>query len=496
MKKKIKILMLEDNPVDAELNAMELRKNDIKFEHEIVQNKGEFVKYLHEYKPDLILADYSLPDFNASDAMDLCQQENIDIPFIIVTGAIGEMRATQLMKDGAWDYVLKENLIKLAPAVNKVLELQETKEKEKIAQKKLKQSERKYRKWSHLFKLLADNIPDLLWAKDLDKKYIFVNKAICDKLLNAKDTQEPLGKTDMFFAERERAKYPDNPGWHTFGEICRDSDQVVIDTEKTGRFDEYGNVKGEFLSLDVYKTPIWDENNEMIGIAGTARDVTEEKKIKEQQQKAQKKIEHSLREKEIMLREIYHRVKNNLQVISSLFNLESGSVDTDEDRKIFKNSSNRIKSMSLVHEMLYTSDNMAEVDFESYIRRLVQYLLNSYNVDASRIATKLDISRDIKLSLTDAIPCGLLINEIISNSIKYAFNNQDEGIIKIHMYKEGKKYVLDICDNGIGMKEDINPKQSNSVGLTLINSLTKQLQGDYELYRENGTRYKIVFSGS
>jgi|GEM_PF-6292778 len=143
----------------------------------------------------------------------------------------------------------------------------------------LRQSEQRYKQLYQMFRLMADNVPDLIWAKDMEKRFIFTNKAICEKLLNALDTEEPIGKTDMFFAQRERNSHPENPDWHTFGEICADSDSIVIESKQPQRFDEFGNVQGKFLFLDVHKAPFWDENGEMIGTVGSGRDVTREKEI-------------------------------------------------------------------------------------------------------------------------------------------------------------------------------------------------------------------------
>ena len=140
-----------------------------------------------------------------------------------------------------------------------------------------------------LMRLLCDNVPDMIWAKDLEKRYLFANKAVCSNLLNAVDTDEPIGKVDMFFAERERAQHADNPEWHTFGEICQDSDVIAMEKGIPQQFDEYGNVKGKFLFLDVHKAPFINEDGIMIGTVGSARDVTFikmlEKKIQESESK-------------------------------------------------------------------------------------------------------------------------------------------------------------------------------------------------------------------
>jgi PAS domain S-box-containing protein len=143
----------------------------------------------------------------------------------------------------------------------------------------LRESEEKHRSLSQLFRLMADNLPDMLWAKDSGKRFTFANKAICEGLLGASDTEEPIGKTDLFFAERERVARPDNPAWHNFGEICTDSDDVVMTSGKPMRFEEAGSIRGEYLVLDVNKAPIFDRNREMIGTVGSARVVTREKQL-------------------------------------------------------------------------------------------------------------------------------------------------------------------------------------------------------------------------
>jgi len=163
----------------------------------------------------------------------------------------------------------------------------------KLAGQKLKASEEQHKSLSSMFRLVSDNSEDLLWAKDLDNKYIFTNKAMCDKLLLANDTDEPIGKDDLFFARREREAHPENPEWHTFGEICANTDEVIHKEKTAKQFDEYGNVKGKFLFLDVRKAPIWDNNGKMIGVVGTARDVTNEKALENETAIASEKLKAS-----------------------------------------------------------------------------------------------------------------------------------------------------------------------------------------------------------
>jgi len=160
--------------------------------------------------------------------------------------------------------------------------------RQKDSMEMIRTSEQKYKTLYSFFRLMADNVTDMIWAKDLNGKYIFTNKAMCEKLLMAKNVEEPIGKTDMFFAERERKNHPENKDWHTFGEICGNTDKVVIKSKKPEHFDEYGNVRGKFLFLDVIKAPFWDESGQMFGTVGSARDVTKEREIESERQRFEK----------------------------------------------------------------------------------------------------------------------------------------------------------------------------------------------------------------
>ncbi len=169
----------------------------------------------------------------------------------------------------------------------------------KIPIDKLQRSEREYRELSSFLRLLADNMTDMLWAKDMERRYIFANRSICENLLSAEGTDEPIGKTDLFFALRERSTHPDDPDWHTFGELCMDSDTIVMETGEPHRFDEFGNVRGRYLHLDVRKAPIINDEGEMIGTVGSAREITREKEL----EKEQKEILEALRNRERTLRD-------------------------------------------------------------------------------------------------------------------------------------------------------------------------------------------------
>ncbi len=166
---------------------------------------------------------------------------------------------------------------------------------------------------SELLKLLTQNLPDMLWVKELNGNYVYVNQAICDGLLMAKDTNEPIGKNDIFFAMRERDAHHENPQWHTFGELCFNSDLIVIENNKPMKFEEYGNVKGKLLYLEVYKAPFYDKDGNIIGTVGAGRDITQLKKTQLDLEKSLKTLNQQRKQLESFNTELEKRVKEEME---------------------------------------------------------------------------------------------------------------------------------------------------------------------------------------
>ena len=196
----------------------------------------------------------------------------------------------------------------------------------------------------------------------------------------------------------------------------------------------------------------------------------------------------------MLLREIHHRVKNNLQVISSLLNLQSGYIEDKKSLEIFRESQNRVKSMALIHEKLYQSKELNKIEFSEYIKSLMKDLFISYNIDNERIKLKSDFE-GIYFEIDTAILGGLIINELVSNSLKHAFPDGRKGEVFIGINKiENNKYVLILKDNGIGFPENIDFRKTDSLGLQLVTTLTEQLGGVIDLNRNGYTEFKIVFN--
>ncbi len=208
---------------------------------------------------------------------------------------------------------------------------------------------------------------------------------------------------------------------------------------------------------------------------------------------AEAQIQASLQEKEVLLQEIHHRVKNNLQVISSLLDLQSQQIKEQAMLEVFRESQNRVKSMALVHEKLYQSQDFARINFAEYTQSLISYLLKAYDLNAGQINLEIAID-DITLNIDTAIPCGLIINELVSNAIKYAFPDKISGTIRINMYANiDDELTLVVEDNGVGFPCDWDFKTTQSLGIQLVNVLTKQLRGSIQLDRSSGSRFRVVF---
>ncbi|OCQ96918.1 histidine kinase [Nostoc sp. MBR 210] len=212
-----------------------------------------------------------------------------------------------------------------------------------------------------------------------------------------------------------------------------------------------------------------------------------------ERQKAERELRSALAEKEILLKEVHHRVKNNLQIVSSLLQLQSQTLIDPEVIRVFQDSQNRIDSISLIHKNLYTSPNIGQLDVVDYIQSLATSILISYQTGLERIELKTHID-PINLNIDQAIACGLIINELISNSLKHAFPNEQKGNITITLEKIPNHIKMSIQDNGVGIPNDLDWKTTSSLGLSLVYDLvTEQLEGNITLERNHGTVFNIQF---
>jgi two-component sensor histidine kinase len=244
----------------------------------------------------------------------------------------------------------------------------------------------------------------------------------------------------------------------------------------------YKNAEGKYIWLESIGQPIF-ENDRLKGFIYSSRDITE-------QREAAKFVKNSLREKKTLLKEIHHRVNNNLQIIISLLNLESRNVVDDRDLELFAESQNRVRSMAMIHEKLYNSENLSSINFSDYLKTLLTNLIYENSKNFTNVDLELDIDEKIEFNIETSVPCGLIINEVVSNSLKHAFPSGRSGKITVEMHQEREEYVLIVGDDGIGFREK---PENKTLGLILINSLVDQLDAELEFLEGEGTFYKIRF---
>ncbi|MFO7980802.1 MAG: histidine kinase dimerization/phosphoacceptor domain -containing protein, partial [Candidatus Aminicenantes bacterium] len=244
--------------------------------------------------------------------------------------------------------------------------------------------------------------------------------------------------------------------------------------------------KGNPKWWGVQISPIRDAGGKVDKLLSVSRNITKQKKALEQIQKA-------LKEKNVMLQEIHHRVKNNMQIISSLLNLQSRNITDQKALESFRICRNRIKAMALIHESLYESQDFAEVDFASYIKKMTTHLFAAQRSLSDRINIKMDVE-NIFLDINKAIPVGLIINELVSNAFAHGFPGKKKGSVSIKMKAEGKEsYNLVVSDTGVGLPKKYDWKNPITLGIQLVSDLVKQIDGTLDIRREKGTKVKIQF---
>jgi two-component sensor histidine kinase len=247
------------------------------------------------------------------------------------------------------------------------------------------------------------------------------------------------------------------------------------------------DAKGEIRWVEFSNKAFFSEDGIIQQIQSVGRDINDRKR-------AEKAIQTSLAEKEVLLREIYHRTKNNLQVVCSLLNLQSARVSDPQILQAFQDTGNRIRSMSLVHEKLYQSKDLSHIDLKDYIKDLAHSLLLNYQMESGKISLQLDL-QSVIVNIDTTMPCGLMLNEIISNAIKHAFPGGRKGTISIFLSSsEDGDIELRVADDGVGLPSELDIWNTDSLGLKLINNLAEsQLQGKLAVRREQGTEFRLLF---
>jgi len=450
----LSVLILEDRPEDAELMILELRRNGFKPAWQRVDSESDYLTRL-QTPPDIILSDYHMPQMDAPRALELLQERHLDIPFIVVSGAIGEDAAVAMIRQGATDYLLKDRLKRLGPAVRNAFSEQQTRRQKRMAERALQASEARFHSFMNISPVLAS-------IKDPEGRVLYRN-AECETKLN--QDLWPAGVAAKI----------------------RNNDLSVIRTGESSRVvEEVPAVNGDVRHLLSFRFPFADAAGCPL-LGEVSVDITE-------QMRTEKALATALAAKDVLLKEVHHRVKNNLQIISSLLNMQTELLADPAMIGIFRESQQRVQAMAMIHERLYGQDDVERLDFSDYVEGLAHDLFFAYGVDSERVRLQLQLE-PVSLDLNQAIPCGLILNELLTNSLKYAFQEDQDGQISINLRSTNNSQVtLQVADNGIGLPEDFDPTTSNSLGLKIVTILTRQLRGTLNQKPAPGTEFTLTFA--
>lgn len=345
-------------------------------------------------------------------------------------------------------------------------ELQQEIAERKRAEEELAKKEKRYR-------TLFDLSPSGILLEDIDGNIIDANPAFCESF--AYTREEIIGEKVHMFSHPDVVHQVDgNIEKLLLGKVLKHTEKSI---KKDGTIC--------YMNLNEKKIPLPGGRD---GILCITEDITEQKKMEEQ-------LKTSLKEKEVLLKEIHHRVKNNLQIISSLLSLQSGYIEDDKALQVFKNCRERVRTMGLVHEELYRSRSLSSIDFKEYINRLISHLLDSYSLNPGQVQLKMEIEEAF-FDIGTTIPLGLILNELITNSLKHAFPDNKEGELYIYLGKsKDDKFdqTLVVGDTGVGLSKEIDFRKNNSFGMLLVNTLVKQLRGVISCETETGTRFTVKF---
>jgi PAS domain S-box-containing protein len=323
-----------------------------------------------------------------------------------------------------------------------------------------------------LVQAIIDGTTDAIFVKDLRGRYVMINAAGAQFF--GKPVQEILGQDDTALFS------PDTAAAIIAG------DRRVLRSGITQTYEDVGTSMGITRTYLSTKGIYRDRQGTVIGLFGISRDITERKQTDE-------RIKASLHEKEVLLKEIHHRVKNNLQIISSLLSLQTRYLKVPQAQHALEDSKNRVKSIALLHELLYQSKDIARIDFAQYIKNIILQLFHAYDIDANTVTFEINTD-DRVLEIDAAIPFGLIINELVSNALKHAFPGGRKGKITIELSGDDVGVTkMIVSDNGIGFPRGLDLRTMNSLGLKLVTTLTHQLSGTIELDRTAGAQFTFSF---
>lgn len=321
-------------------------------------------------------------------------------------------------------------------------------------------------------------------------KAIFENRGAASVIVEENDTISLINSAFADLCGYSKEEVEGKMGWHQFvsdkyldfmkeyRSLRLEDPNSVPNNYEFELLDRNGNVKNILITVSM--------------IPGTRKSLMSLMNITKLKN-TENELKNSLKEKDLLLKEVHHRVKNNMQIISSLLSLQSSYIEDENVRTLFQESQNRIRSMAMVHEKLYKSENMSKIDFKQYMSDLVDSRSYNHRINPDNVKKKME---PVLFDVETAIPSGLIVNELVTNTFKHAFPDGNMGKITVELYKKKDTVFIKVSDNGIGFPENIDFKNTKSLGLKLVNSLVMQMDGEIQLNRTNGTAFTVSFTRS
>ena len=463
----LRVLFVEDSPEDCEIAVHELKKAGLIFEFARVDTREDFLAALSSFKPSIVISDYSMPRFDGMKALKLSLERDPAIPFIILTGSKNEETAVLCLKSGAIDYVIKGHISRLPFALLEALEHARIGEEKKASLLALRESEQSYR-------TLADSGQALIWTAEVDKLCTYFNKPWLD--FTGRTLEEECGDGWT------KGVHPDDL------ETCVRSYVSAFDRrEKFSMEYRMRRWDGEYRWVQDDGCPRYGAGGEFIGYIGHCLDITERKLTEE-------RIQAALLEKEALLRELFHRTRNNMQVIMAILAIEEETADNELVSAVVRKTSSRIMSMSLIHKKLYESQDLSLVDIKAYSEDLMELMTEDDSFPTERISLKTSVEQ-VSLPIDTAVPCGLVLHELVSNAFRHAFPGSARGEVCINISRTPKGFIeMEVADDGVGLPPDFDYKGQRTLGFQLIHGLVEQqLRGRVRFDSSSGLVCSVSF---
>lgn len=468
----LSILHLEDSPRDAAMARDRLEEGGIAANIEVVRDRARFEQAIEAGEWELILCDYNIPGYNGLSALRFAREKRPLTPVIMLSGSISPEEAVACMKEGATDYLLKQHPERLPSAVARAIHEVDERRARMAAEASLREKEERLR-------LACAAAGMEAWDVDLRTGKIRMSESASRR----------------FGAEGERADDDFSAWLEQVHPDDRERRQAAFDAMIFEGRPYHVEYRMRLPGGDVGWAAVWgtlqrDENGRPARVIGVSQEITERKK-------AQAATLASLREKEALLKEIHHRVKNNLQVIASLVRLEARRIREPDAARAVLAMTGRVHSMGLLHEMLYRSPTLDDVRLDVYLGQIVNSAIRAAS-SASRGVTMALEGDPVEISIDQAAPCGLIVHELVSNCLRHGFAEGRRLAITLEVTRSPKDRIrVRVSDNGLGLPRNFEERRQNSLGLQLVSDLARQLGGGLDIEsRAEGASFRVTFRRS